>query len=426
MTNPIKGTQEAANARAIVEQKLALIGKEVLKQTDVPFDIDLVPEVAQETAKVLAASRDADEANLSFVLYFLLKEGAHMTFGYDKFADYAEAVFHMSAAKASALAARYESFVTVGLHPGVLGGENPVSWSKFGELVPAVKAGVISDKNIEIWIPFILKSGEHALPNSALKKMIKNELTESAASDDPDGLRKFSFQLDNSSHAHMMDYIETLSKVTGENNVGELVVTAMENRVASLADGSTEALESLGVINLINMIKRKVPGADILVITHEEQGYTKEALGVVPATHIYLTDDNIPGIASSDEEAAELLGSTNLTKRAILVAPSLQTGGAPPPSMPRVAAIEEAPDVVHTKAIEIDSQLLAMDPEALSSLLKQVGRELHSSSLLDPTEFSNVKQQLTEQYGANTPECLAGCCSYLIDIARANNIKVAL
>jgi hypothetical protein len=311
---PLFGSEERTVETQKKINELASIGAKIRGGEEVAFSTDLDKTTAEVRAGQLVVTKDAGEAELSYTLWLLKDQKAYLDAGYESFNDYVESKIKFSSSKASSLASRWEAFLAMGLAPNVLAGPSAISWSKFGELVPGIKHGVIDDSTIDTWLPFIVNDGPYMLPNSGIIKMVKSAIAETAAEDDPNKLEKLTVSMTADDKEHALRYINTIEEATGVLGAGEVLRMALESKVTEIAEDSEDVRQNYGLTRLKNIAERMVPGIEVVFLATDGAGYTEEGLGVVPYTRVYRSnvDPDQFLLAASLEEAQEALG-TNIS-----------------------------------------------------------------------------------------------------------------
>ena len=271
-------------------------------------------------------------------LHVLRTDKAYLNAGYDSFQEYVENKLRFSVAKANNLATRWEHFVAPGLSTNVLTGPNPVSWGKFAELIPGVKAGVIDDQSIDVWLPLTRTDGHLSLNNTGIAKFVKAEIAALDQEEDPpDQPKDFTIKVTADDRANILQYIDTIEQGTGMLGAGEVVRAALEAKVTDIAFNSEDIRRTFGIVKLIEMAQNMAPGIQLTAIASADSGYNPENLGVVPYTSLYQNGDE-PGsvvLATSAEEAAQALGSDNIVESTV-------RGWCSPGGCGRTAALKES------------------------------------------------------------------------------------
>lgn len=321
-TDALFGTEGHANEIQAQRNELAAITAELRGREEVAFDTELDTATAEVLATQLVSTKDQNDAQLSYALHVLRTDKAYLNAGYDSFQEYVENKLRFSVAKANNLATRWEHFVALGLSTNVLTGTNPVSWGKFAELIPGVKAGVIDDQSIDVWLPLTRTDGHLSLNNTGIAKFVKAEIAALDQEEDPDQPKDFTIKVTADDRANILQYIDTIEQGTGMLGAGEVVRSALEAKVTDIASNSEDIRRTFGIVKLIEMAQNMAPGIQLIAIASAESGYNPENLGVVPYTSLYQNGDE-PGsvvLATSAEEAAQALGSENIVEIPLAVA----------------------------------------------------------------------------------------------------------
>jgi len=304
------GTEAHSEETLRMRQELINAGRSIRANDEVAFDTDLDTASAEVLATQLASQKDMGEAQLSYALHVLKENKAWIDHGFETFQDYVEAKIQISAPKASALATRWENFIGVGLSSAALGGEQPVSWSKFGELVPGIKAGVIDDANIDMWLPLVASTGEHALTNKGISMLVKNDIAAAQVEEDPDQMQNLTVRLSADDKANVLNYINTLEQATGMLSAGEVIRMALEAKITEIAENTEDVRQNYGLRRFKEIAERMVEGIQVIFLANPEADYSEETIGVVPFTQVFQRQDDPTQftLASSIEEAEEALG----------------------------------------------------------------------------------------------------------------------
>ena len=304
------GTEGHSEETLRMRQELINAGRSIRANEEVAFDTDLDTASAEVLATQLASQKDMGEAQLSYALHVLKENKAWIDHGFETFQDYVEAKIQISAPKASALATRWENFVGVGLSSAALGGDLPLSWSKFGELVPGIKAGVIDDANIDMWLPLVASTGEHALTNKGISMLVKNDIAAADVEEDPDQMQNLTIRLTADDKANVLNYINTLEQATGMLSGGEVIRMALEAKITEIAEDTEDVRKNYGLRRFKEIAERMVEGIQVIFLANPEAGYTEESIGVVPFTQVFQRQDDPTQftLAASPEEAEEALG----------------------------------------------------------------------------------------------------------------------
>jgi len=304
------GTEAHSEETLRMRQELIDAGRAIRANDEVAFDMDLDTASAEVLATQLASQKDMGEAQLSYALHVLKENKAWVDHGFETFQDYVEAKIQISAPKASALATRWENFIGVGLSSAALGGEQPVSWSKFGELVPGIKAGVIDDANIDMWLPLVASTGEHALTNKGVSMLVKNDIAAAKVEEDPDQMENLTVRLSADDKANILNYINTLEQVTGMLSAGEVIRMALESKITEIAEDTEDVRKNYGLRRFKEMAERMVEGIQVIFLADPESGYSEDTLGVVPFTQVFQLQEDPTRftLSASIEEAEEALG----------------------------------------------------------------------------------------------------------------------
>lgn len=346
------GTEAHSEETLRMRQELINAGRAIRANDEAAFDTDLDTASAEVLATQLASQKDMGEAQLSYALHVLKENKAWIDHGFETFQDYVETKIQISAPKASALATRWENFIGVGLSSAALGGEQPVSWSKFGELVPGIKAGVIDDANIDMWLPLVASTGEHALTNKGISMLVKNDIAAAQVEEDPDQMQNLTVRLSADDKANVLNYINTLEQATGMLSAGEVIRMALEAKITEIAEDTEDVRKNYGLRRFKEMAERMVEGIQVIFLADPESGYSEDTIGVVPFTQVFQLQDDPTRftLAASVEEAEEALGGA-VTGYDISVASRAQE---------EFVVEEEAPEEVEAPEHMDEAELLSI------------------------------------------------------------------
>ena len=385
------GTEAHSEETLRMRQELINAGRAIRANDEVAFDTDLDTASAEVLATQLASQKDMGEAQLSYALHVLKENKAWIDHGFETFQDYVETKIQISAPKASALATRWENFIGVGLSSAALGGEQPVSWSKFGELVPGIKAGVIDDANIDMWLPLVASTGEHALTNKGINMLVKNDIAAAKVEEDPDQMENLTVRLSADDKANVLNYINTLEQATGMLSAGEVIRMALEAKITEIAEDTEDVRKNYGLRRFKEMAERMVEGIQVIFLAAPESGYSEETIGVVPFTQVFQLQEDPTRftLAASIEEAEEALGGA-VTGFDIAVASRAQEEFVVEETAEEVVQYESDGEMVTLGARDEEP----LNPEDVeeddTDLLEEIGEEFESD---DDTEWGDVDEE---------------------------------
>lgn len=388
------GTEAHSEETLRMRQELINAGRAIRASDEVAFDTDLDTASAEVLATQLASQKDMGEAQLSYALHVLKENKAWIDHGFETFQDYVETKIQISAPKASALATRWENFIGVGLSAAALGGEQPVSWSKFGELVPGIKAGVIDDANIDMWLPLVASTGEHALTNKGINMLVKNDIAAAKVEEDPDQMENLTVRLSADDKANVLNYINTLEQATGMLSAGEVIRMALEAKITEIAEDTEDVRKNYGLRRFKEMAERMVEGIQVIFLADPESGYSEETIGVVPFTQVFQLQEDPTRftLAASIEEAEEALGGA-VTGFDIAVASRAQEEFVVEETAEEVIQYESDGEMV-TLSVGDEEPLNPEDTEAPDpddmEFLEELGDEFDTS---DDTEWADVDEE---------------------------------
>ena len=388
------GTEAHSEETLRMRQELINAGRAIRANDEVAFDTDLDTASAEVLATQLASQKDMGEAQLSYALHVLKENKAWIDHGFETFQDYVETKIQISAPKASALATRWENFIGVGLSSAALGGEQPVSWSKFGELVPGIKAGVIDDANIDMWLPLVASTGEHALTNKGISMLVKNDIAAAQVEEDPDQMQNLTVRLSADDKANVLNYINTLEQATGMLSAGEVIRMALEAKITEIAEDTEDVRKNYGLRRFKEMAERMVEGIQVIFLADPESGYSEDTIGVVPFTQVFQLQDDPTRftLAASIEEAEEALGGA-VTGFDISVASRAQEEFVVEETAEEVVQYESDGEMVTLGAGDEEplnpEDTEAPDPDDME-FLEELGDEFDTS---DDTEWADVDEE---------------------------------
>lgn len=435
------GTAELTAEQQAQRNELAAAGAAIRGQTEAAFDTDLDITTAEVRAGQLVATKDRNDAELSYTLHTLRANKAFLNAGYDTFQEYVESKLKFSVAKANNLATRWEHFLSLGLSTTVFSGEHPVSWSKFGELIPGIKSGIVDSGSIDVWLPMTTVDGPYNLTNTGISKLIKAEVADQNAEEDPDQTKDLVIKVTADDKAYILRYIDTLEQATGLLGAGEVVRAALEAKVTDVAMDNEDVRKTYGVVRLIEIAQHMAPGIQFICLASEASGYTEENLGVVPISKLYqdVNDRNRVVVSASREEAEALLG-TEIDEFDISVAGEEPVAHEEPTtdveifediedSVPLVVPQEPVPQA--PPAAPSDSEwedvgefempdFESMGAREINTLAREFAAELIQAKAL-------TKAQLTEYrtgVSGTSAEKAEAVCTYLINLANENNLAL--
>lgn len=356
-------SENAAIANAAQTEILAKAGRELVALTDAPpFSMDGDAAGYEDKAKTLVRVRDASDAELGFVLNQLRDTGRHIDRGFDRFNTYVEDVLQFSAAKASSLIQGWEDLESLGLPPAILAS---VSWSKFRALGPAIRNGVIDKDNIYSYLPKIVGEGEHALRVTDLQDEVKlltaKQVTEEAQ---PGDFQKVSF---NVPADQMEDFQKNLNVVKEQfgQATGTTPITELVNfGAAAVVDDTMDTKKVDGLLGLKRKAEALVPGVTVIFLAPDKSEFSREELGIVPATYIWQdANDEVDGfvIATDEEDAKRYLGSDSVVCHRLFATESYEDEA-------RAAATEGLGDAV--SSLQLDGSRLPADTAGRNATMK--------------------------------------------------------
>ena len=432
-----KAEREAAKA---ARARLELGRQMTLEQGEAPFEIEGDFDFFESKAKVLATTKDASEAELSFVLYTLKGNRGFLDKHYATFDDYVEAEIKISRSKASGLVQAWGHFTDLGLPVTLLGGANRISWSKFRLLKPAIKAGVIDSNNIYEWLPYIKAAGAESLRDKDLEGRVRRlmGLSEKEAAKKDYVVMKM--HVPNEKAEAVMSYHDVIATATGLEEQSSHYVMAMEHLFARITSNEMEAAKAAGLANLKRAAESIVPGLTVVFLAPDTAEYSYDTLGIDVAHHIYQGIKEIDGkkeithvLASSDEEAETILGK-NYRKYPITVGDHLK-GTVDAPKVENTAeievlandqiaaAVEDAPASTSSAYIQKlkKTDLDLIDSQSKTDIIKKLVKELIDKKAISEDGYSQRLKQMKSEYQSQR-QFINAVATWVINLADEANL----
>lgn len=408
MTNDIKNSPAADRKAAEQARKRIELGKSMIKEGEIPFEIDLDNEdVVEVRAKNLASSKDANEAELSFLLYTLREKRGYLDKNYQSFNEYVEREVGISRSKASGLATTWEMFLSLGLPITVLGGKNRISWNKFRLLKPAVKAGVINGDSIYEWLPYVAAAG----PESLLDKDIETRVRRLVGEPDTDTpeFTTIKLRVPTDQVEALYGYQDTIALGLKIEDRGMQYVRSMEYLFSSIVDNSLESAKVAGLCSLKRAAEAIAPGVSCVFFAPDTKEFTQDTLGIVPVHYIYQgfsgsnsNKEIVHVLATSDEEAKRILGTDVVRKFPVVLAESVKNPAqAAPPAPPATEVnIDQPVKSVATETVfqynrPIDFDLI--DSESRNKIIQECAQKLIDKKIITGPGFNERIEELKPQ-----------------------------
>ena len=429
LKNTPKAEREAAKA---ARARLELGRKMTLEQGEAPFEIEGNFETFEAKAKVLASTKDASEAELSFVLYTLRGNRGFLDKHYATFDDYVEAEIKISRSKASGLVQAWGHFIDLGLPVTLLGGENRISWSKFRLLRPAIKAGIITSDSIYEWLPYIKATGAESLRDKDIESRVRRQMGLSEKEAAKKDFVVMKMQVPNDKIEAVMSYHDVVATATGLEEQSSHYVMAMEHLFARITSNEMEAAKAAGLANLKKAAESIVPGLTVVFLAPDAEQYSYDALGVDVAHSVYQGVKESGGkkeivhvLASSDEEAEEILGK-NYRKYPLTVSAALK-GTVKSPQVAEETPPEEATDTQEEKSEKVGiltdyveklykTDLELIDSESKASIIKKLAKELIVAKIISEDGYNQRVKQMKTEY-SNQRQLVNAVAKWVIELA---------
>ncbi len=340
MTNDGTVAKSPKAERDAVKQakQLIAISKEIIAEGVIPFELEGTKDAFEARTINLVSAKDAEEAELSFLLYTLRESRGYLDSGFASFPDYAEAKIGISRTKANALASSWGLFLKSGLPVTVLGGPKRMNWNKFRLLKPAIERDIINIDNIQQWLPLI--SVHQGMRDSDIETKVRRLLhTEEAETDSPNTLVMLKLGVPKGNLEALDNYRETVRLGTEIDDAGMQYLKAMELMASHIMGENLEAAKLGGLIGLKRAAESLVPGITCVFIASEDSGLTYDKLGVPPVHNVYQGYCDINGtrslahvLAASDEEAKKILNTEEVRKFPITLSDSVRHLSDCPPT----------------------------------------------------------------------------------------------
>jgi hypothetical protein len=439
--------------RAGVGQQMKVLG------TD-PFDIDLVDADRVARAQALCASRESHDAELSAHLYYIVESRSYLNHGFDNMREFVEAPvmqngFAFSYEKARSMINAWENFRELNLLPSLLGGDSAISWSKFRILAPAIKAGVITETDVDPWLPLIAESGEDSLTGTALKKFVAQTIAETKAiGDDKDSTIKYSVVLpaDKFSVANTCEGVIMTSLGIDDQDPfarGQVLLSALQNYAAVAAGQDTEAWRTLGLGSMKGIIEQVAPNITcVFVAAEDDESVDPDSLGIIPITAVYQgfikegrKKVSVFTLAASEEEAKKSLGVDTVERHPLILG-----SNEAEPSVDEVEDVNKSEGPEPEPELEIESEpakLTLVVDEAVStnrieyarvkagqrnSVMRQLAAGLSAKKLVTSEDFNAARElimaEIPDDSDDENYQVFKGVCSWLYERLDENGLTV--
>jgi len=444
-----------------------------------PFDTDMAALARLDRCIDLQNARGSQTAELACHL-FNLREGAWVEASApvgslpaaENFQQVVDTRLNMSPAKANKLASQWASFLTLGLHSGVL---SRVVWDRLCELGPGIRAGVIDEGNITEWLPLCEPLGQpYALRSIDLQRAVKEAILESdpdSGGSDPtlERMRTVRITMTEADCELYLSFQELLKRAASQNDDanfwptdGRVVVEALAAQTAQIAEGDDTCWRHVGLARIKELVERICPGVSaVFVAPPNDPNYAETHIGSYTVHAVYQGFAVGPGgeeqicfvVATGPAEAAATLGISVDTIREFplqvsdflktRVAPVDDSGYALPASKSlETTTVSKTPDVVDDQPTLVDvkaavtalpnkrpvyTKLSSSKQRALASKLGTLCRD---NKLAVTTEYAARKSAATQAHSGVEDAAQRGNLVYadvvnwLFDLADAAGIVV--
>ena len=422
--DPVTNSPAADREAAKMARKRAEYGRKLAEEGEVPFNLEGTAEEFENRAHGLANSKDANDAELSFLLYRLREERGYVDKSYDNFASYVEAEIGIGRSKANEMASTWEAFMMIGLPVTVLGGENHLSWNKFRLVRPLIKIGYLTEASIYEWLPWLTVDGPESLRMSDLETRVKRILGSATPEDGPaEGITKLKIGIPNDKLDAFYNYQDVVRTGLSIDDAGMQCYKAMEVLSATIIGENYEAATIGGLIGLKKAAERMVPGVTVIFVTNNPD-LTFDKLGVPPVHSIYQGYSEIGGkkeltfvLAASEDEAKRTLKTDAVREFPILLTPS-------------IASVEVHPDTP-TQEVAVNTQTpLTARPdfdliptEDRNQLLANIAKTLEAAKVINKDA---LKQRIAAARLETKTDRQAGSVvgNWLWDLCEEHNIPI--
>lgn len=311
----------------------ARIGRQMIESaTRAPFALPKSPEAVKTRLAELGASREDETAEMAALLNEAVRLDLPKTEGFKSVGEFAETRYGIGASKARGLVAAFRQFTELGLTPKLLGGRQGVSFNKFMTLMPAVRAEVVTPKNVAEWLPLLRREGPGALPQGRLKEEVTGAIVARAAADPAQSRVTLSISLARDTLVSATTMLSTLRQVASLPNDEAALMLALSAALGQYGTDFGAGAATIGLRTLREM------GAAFGLVTPvyvaENDGATEHNVGTPVARSVFVRGEEAC-LAASRAEAAAMLGGA-VTEARLTVAPSF----LPPTTVQRRAAAE--------------------------------------------------------------------------------------
>lgn len=411
------GTEGLTEETRQLRQALLEEGRVIRANTVEAFDTDLDSATAEVLATRLTAEKDLGDAQLSYALYVLKENKAFLDAGYDTFQEYVENKIHISAPKASALSMRWENFIGLGLSAAALNSDNGIAWNKFGELIPGIKAGVIDDTNIDLWLPMIACGGEHALTNKGIAMLVKADIAATKAEDDPDQIENFTIRVSADDKENILRHINTIEQATGMLSAGDVVRAALESKITEIAENSEDVRKNYGLRRIKEIAERMVEGIQVIFLSSPDMEYSEDAIGVVAYTQVFqsVEDPSRFMLGIDADEAAESLGSE-------VQAFDLEIAGQTPVEKKIKESVEEPKEKLTFKLVRPNYDELTI--KEVHQINKELVKDLIANSVVDVAFIKTMQSKAKIKFAGDPRKLASSICDQLLELSCDNQESV--
>lgn len=352
-----RGAQEApavepqpssfANMESVVAKRreLTKLGKELVA-TDhgALFDADISDvEALERRGRQISDLHQSTAPELAFILHTLAESARHLDRGHVNFDEYVESEFQISPQRAKQIAAGWAMFTELGLDKN-LSILRRISWTKFSLLRPLFRDGLLSEKNVYEWLPFIDKDSPMQLTAKDVTRRVNALRLEAGSGKDKDTkLNRVQLvgQLPHEQAVELLRYRNAVERLAKEENpdkvdetIGKIMLDVFGQYVnMRLTDTDTQlSRKAIGVYQAKAYVENLLPGSKMILVTPQDDDHTYENLGVLPAHRAFTpvdTTDNRIIIAVDAEEAMAELDVDEVRELTLSLSASYSQSGAP-------------------------------------------------------------------------------------------------
>jgi hypothetical protein len=447
--------------RAGVGAQMKIIGKD-------PFDLDLVEADRVTRAQELCVSRESNDAELSAHLYYINEARSFLNHGFDNMREFVEAPamqngFAFSYEKARSMIAAWEHYRDLNLLPGLLGGDSAISWSKFRILAPAIKSGIITELNVDAWLPLLTEAGEDSLTGTALKKYVAQTVAETKAiGDDKDSTVKYSVVLpaDKYNVAQTCESVIMNGLNIDETDTfarGQVVIAAMQNYAAVVAGQDAEAWRSMGLGSMKTIIEQIAPNLTcVFVGAEDDESLDPDSLGIIPVTAVYQGfvkegRKKVPvfTLAASEEDALAALGVDEVQRFPLTLGshepkasegleipvnnseePELEVAEVTKPTKPRKKRTPKLKLVIDDTPAQPRTEYARVPIKDRDSVMRQLAKPLSDKQLVNSAIFQEAREQIVAEIPDDSDDenfqVFKGVCEWLYDRLDEHSLTVTI